>query len=88
MSEEGQSGLKREWTCEGGVRMLLFERQEAGQRGSVRLSRPGLKEIRGGKGIGKVMSLGSNNDIKGELEREKGGLLRLDHREKARGREG
>ena len=38
--------------------------------------------------IGKVMSLGSNNDIKGELEREKGGLLRLDHREKARGREG
>ena len=44
VSEEGQSGLKQEWTGEGGVRMLLFEWQEAGQRSSLSLSRLGLKE--------------------------------------------
>ena len=45
VSEEGQSGLKQEWTGEGGVRMLLFEWQEAGQRSSLSLSRLGPKEI-------------------------------------------
>ena len=66
--------------------MLPFEWQEAGQRSSVSLSRLGQKEIWGWKEIGKLMSLGSNNDIKGELERGKGSLLRLNHLEKARGR--